>query len=99
MRKNTIFMLFGCMLLAGAPLTQGQAPAQYPIADRIAAKVIEKYQTSTCEQLQAQRQQPPPAPQAEMEKKVIDQLRKDPQMRQHFLAKVAGPVANKLFEC
>jgi len=34
-----------------------------------------------------------------MEVKAIEQLRKDPELRQHFLEKVAGPVANKLFEC
>jgi hypothetical protein len=34
-----------------------------------------------------------------MEVQAIEQLRKDPQLRQHFLKKVAGRVANKLFEC
>jgi hypothetical protein len=98
MRKETIFVLLGCMLLAGVLLTEGQAPTQYPIADKVADKVIQKYQTSTCEQLRAKKQEPPQPPSA-MEVKAIEQLRKDPQMRQHFLDKIAGPVANKLFEC
>jgi hypothetical protein len=34
-----------------------------------------------------------------MEVKAILQLRKDLQLSQRFLDKVAGPVANKLFEC
>lgn len=98
MEKKTISILLGCMLLAGVLLTEGQAPTQYPIADKVADKVIEKYHTSTCEQLREKKQQPQQPPSA-MEVKAIEQLRKDPQMREHFLNKVAGPVANKLFEC
>ena len=30
---------------------QAQPQEQYPILDKVAAKVIQKYQTSTCEQL------------------------------------------------
>jgi hypothetical protein len=26
-------------------------------------------------------------------------LRNDPKMREHFLNKIAGPIANKMFEC
>ena len=31
--------------------------------------------------------------------KVIEALKKDPQMRQHFLDRIAGPIVNKIFEC
>ena len=34
-----------------ATLVAGTAHAQYPIMDRVASKVIEKYQTSSCQQL------------------------------------------------
>ena len=34
-----------------------------------------------------------------MEEKVVEMLRKDPQMRTEFLNRVAGPIANKMFEC
>jgi len=98
MKKKALFVFLGVMLLASVPLTQGQAPAQYPIVDKIAEKVIQKYKTSTCEQLQAKKQQPPQPPPA-MEVKAIEQLRKDPAMRKHFLDKIAAPIANKLFEC
>ena len=30
---------------------------------------------------------------------MIDLLKKDPQMRQHFLNRIAGPIVNKMFEC
>ena len=94
MKLKVIFALMSCMLLASALLTQGQAPSQYPIADKVADKVIQKYQASTCAQLQAQKQQPPQPPSA-MEIKAIEQLHKDPQMRKHFLDKIAGPVAQQ----
>ena len=98
MRRKTFFVLLGCTLVAGVLASEGQAPAQYPIADKIAEKVIQKYQTSTCEQLQAKKQAPPQPPSA-MEVKAIEQMRKDPAMRKHFLDKIAAPIANKLFEC
>ena len=34
-----------------------------------------------------------------LEQKAIDMLCKDPQMRTEFLNRVAGPIANKMFEC
>ena len=66
-----------------------------PLASTIADKVIQKYQTSTCQQLAADKAAPP----SDMEKKAIEELRKDPALRQAFLSKVAGPIANKLFDC
>ena len=74
----------------------GEAYAQqYPMLDRVANRVIQKYQQSSCEQLYQQRQQPKP----EMEQNVIQMLHGDPQMRQTFINQVAAPIANKLFEC
>jgi hypothetical protein len=79
----------------------GIASAQesYPIMERIAQKVIEKYQTSSCEQLAMQKSHPPTGERAEIEHRVIEMLRTDPQMRTAFLNRVAAPIANKLFEC
>jgi len=78
--------------------THAQAPSQqYPLLDAIANKVIQKYQTSTCEQLWISKSEKAP-PSAE-EQKVIGFLKNDPQMRAIFINKVAGPVANKMFEC
>jgi|SRR5208283_5821714 len=72
-------------------------PQQYPILDRVADKVIQKYQTSTCEQLWLKKsEKAPPTPE---EQKAIAFLKSDPQMRAVFINKVAGPIANKMFEC
>ena len=91
--------LTGCLLVSVFQLSEGQAPSQYPIADKVADKVIQKYQTSSCQQLAAERQQPPTAQKEAMEQRVVQALRNDPQLRQHFLDRVAGPIVNKMFEC
>ena len=73
----------------------GVAGAQFPILDMVANKVIQKYQQSTCEQLWQEKGKPKTAEEQEL----IQMLRGDPQMRTMFLDKVAGPIANKMFEC
>ena len=72
---------------------------QYPIMDKIADKVIQKYQQSTCEQLWQERAEKGKAPKPQMEQEALDVLKSDPQMRSAFINKVAAPIANKMFEC
>jgi hypothetical protein len=93
MRKKAI------VLAAAALAVAGIAYAQFPIMDRVADKVIQKYQTSTCEQLWQERAQGQGQPKPEMEQRAIAALRNDPQMRQAFFNKVAAPIVNKMFEC
>ena len=83
-------------LLAVAVLgAAGIAYAQFPIMDRVADKVVQKYQGMTCEQLWQQKGQP----KSEEEQRVIGFLKSDPQMRQAFFNKVSAPIVNKMFEC
>ena len=82
-------------LFVSAAIVAGAVAAQGMILDLVANKVIQKYQTSTCEQLWAAKQQPKTAE----EQKAINFLRNDPQAREAFLNKIAGPVSNKMFEC
>jgi hypothetical protein len=89
-------LLLSVMLLRPSN-AKAQPPQQYPIMDKVANKIIAKYQNSTCNDLYQQRSQKAP-PSAE-EKKVVDFLHNDPQMRAAFINKVAAPIANKLFEC
>ena len=72
---------------------------QFPAMDRIADKVIQKYQTATCEQLWQERAQKDKAPKPQMEQEALQMLKSDPQMRSAFINKVAAPIANKMFEC
>jgi hypothetical protein len=78
------------LTLAGA----GVAYAQFPIMEKVADKVIAKYQGSTCEQLWQNRGKKSPE-----EARVVNFLKTDPQMREAFLNKIGGPVLNKMFEC
>ena len=94
-----VLCISGCLLIWASQMSQGQGTSQYPVADKIADKVIQHYQTSSCQQLQQEKQQPPTGEKAAMEQKVIQTLHQDPQMRKHFLDRIAGPIVNKLFEC
>ena len=85
--------------LDASPSVRSAPQPQYPIADKLADKIIAKYQTSSCAQLTAQKQAPANAQHEEMETKVIDLLKQNPPMRQHFLNRIAGPIVNKMFEC
>lgn len=67
----------------------------YPILDRVAQRVVQKYQSSSCEQIAAMRTRPRP----QMEQRLVQAMRQNPQMREAFINRVAAPIANKLFEC
>ena len=95
MCKRLYLFLFTSILL---PVGIASAQ-QYPIMEKVAQKVIEKYQTSSCQQLAQEKTQPPTGQKAEMEQRAIGLLRNDPQMRTAFINQVAAPIANKLFEC
>ena len=73
------------------------AQDQHPILDKVAAKVIEKYQTTPCAELIQKKANPqPPSPE---EVKAVQFLKSNPQMRTIFINKVAAPIANKMFDC
>jgi hypothetical protein len=76
---------------------QAQGSSQHPILDKIADKVIQKYQQSTCEDLWKKKsEKAPPSPE---EQKAVQFLKGNPEMRTIFINKVAAPIANKMFEC
>ena len=93
MRKK----IFAVAVVATA--VAGIAYAQFPIMDRVADKVIQKYQTSTCEQLWQEKAEGQGKPKPEMEQRAIQALKGDPQMRQAFFNKVSARIVNKMFEC
>jgi hypothetical protein len=73
----------------------GGVAAQGMILDMVANKVIQKYQTASCEQLWQQKGQPKTPEQ----QKAVQFLHNDPQARQAFFDKVSAPIVNKMFEC
>ena len=96
LRHSSLFALVLLLLHIGIASAQG---AQYPVMEQIAQKIIQKYQTSSCQQLAQQKSQPPTGQKAQMEQRAVQMLRNDPQMRTEFLNRVAAPIANKMFEC
>jgi hypothetical protein len=81
-------------------LAAGSASAQqYPIMDKIAAKVIAKYQNATCEQLWQEKQAGQGQPKSPEEQRAVKALQNDPQMAQAFFDKIAGPIVTKMFQC
>ena len=88
------------MLAAVATLAfAGTAAADFPLMNMVADKVIQKYQTASCQQLWQEKAQGQGKPKPEMEQRAIQALKGDPQMRQAFFSKVSGPIVNKMFEC
>ena len=91
---------FASLVTSGIALLCAAVNAQdYPVLDRIAEKVVQKYQQATCEQLWQERAQKDKAPKPQMEQEALQMLHNDPQMRAVFINKVAAPIANKMFEC
>ena len=81
------------------PVGFARAQESFPIMEKVAQKVIEKYQTASCQDLAQQKSQPPTGQKAQIEQRAVQILQNDPQMRTEFLNRVAGPMANKMFEC
>jgi hypothetical protein len=92
---KTCRLLSLVVMAATLVAVKAEAQEQFPIMDRVADKVIQKYQHSSCQELAARRHQPKSA----QEQRVLQLLRDDPNMRRAFLNRVAGPIANKMFEC
>jgi hypothetical protein len=90
MSKKSWWFLAAAAVATGAVYAQ-----QFPILDRVAGKVVDKYQGSTCEQLWQKKGQP----KSPEEQRVIGLLKSDPAMRAEFINRVAAPIANKMFEC
>jgi hypothetical protein len=93
-----VLLLFLFTLAVEVPSASTQQ-SEYPMMDKIAQKVIDKYHNSSCEDLKAQKEQPADPQQAAMKQKVVGLLKSDPKMREQFLNKVAASIANKMFEC
>jgi hypothetical protein len=91
MNKRIVGLLVGVSVMGAAALAGGQGM----IMDMVANKVISKYQNASCQQLWAQKGQP----KSPEQQRAVNILRNDPQARQAFFDKVAGPIVNKMFEC
>ena len=84
----------GTAVFASVMVVAGAVAAQGILVDAAADKVIKKFEAATCDQLKAQKNEPP----SEKEKIALDLLRDDPKARVAFIDKIAAPVLNKMFE-
>ena len=98
MTRLTSFASLTGIFIAATVVAQQPAP-QYPMMESVAQKVIQKYQTATCEQLWVEKTRPPTPEQAQTQDKAVQLLRQDPAMRKAFVDKVAPSIVNKMFEC
>ena len=85
----------GVVVFVAAMVVAVAVSAQGMLVEAAANKVIQKYQTASCDQLKTQKSEPPSA----KEKIALDLLRDDPKARVAFVDQIAAPVLNKMFEC
>lgn len=91
---TTLIVLAAWILIGGS-----SGAAQYPIMEKVASKIVQKYQQSSCQELWQEKMQKQGQPKPELEERAIQALRNDPQMRNAFINRIAAPIANKMFEC
>jgi hypothetical protein len=65
------------------------------VMDLAADEVIKKFLSATCDELKAQKDEPPTV----IKKVALEFLRNDTQARVAFIDKIAAPVLNKMIEC
>ena len=85
----------GAAVLISGMFLAGGAAAQGMLLDFAADKVVNRTQPATCEELKAQKGEPP----SEKQKLAIEFLRNNSQARKAFIDRIAAPVLNKMFEC
>ncbi|HBQ98364.1 MAG: hypothetical protein J7545_02910 [Roseofilum sp. SBFL] len=64
--------------------------------------VTQKFVNSSCEDLSQIKSTDPSqatGPEAALQKKAIEMLRSNPQVREEFINRVAPQIANRMFEC
>jgi len=88
-------MMLTVPAIAQTPPPPPDMPPDGPILEMVAGMVIQKYKSSSCEDLKAKKGEPP----AEIVGAAVAFLRGNPSLRVKFINKVAAPVANKMFDC
>jgi hypothetical protein len=95
MKEPNMRKTIGSVVFISALIAAGAVAAQGMLVEAAANKVIQKYQTASCDQLKTQKTEPPSA----QEKMALSLLRDDPKARVAFVNQIAAPVLNKMFEC
>jgi hypothetical protein len=72
---------------------------QHPMLDAVASKVVQHYQTTSCDQLRQAQAQHTNMPMLPAEQKLLELLRTDPEMRHEFVSIAADQVVDKMIVC
>lgn len=90
-------------LVSVSSIAQVQDPLPGEVVNAIAQKTIQKFETSSCQDLAASmaKHDPnqPPTLKDQLTARFIQKLRQDPQLTQQFFDQISTPVLTKLFEC
>ena len=89
-------LLASASLMVCASLALAQ---QYPILDKVADKVVQKYRGATCEQLWQERAAGKKKAKPQEEQRLVQFLREDAGARAEFFRRVSDPIVTKMFEC
>ena len=104
MKKSHLF-ISGLMPVIMLLIACGATLSKESLLDAVANLVIEKYENASCEQLTQMKPQSGENAEAKessedvVQEKAMEMLRNNPEMREQFINRVAGPIANKMFEC
>ncbi len=96
-RRSLQTLLAGCtLLLCVSPVVAQQGGM---LLDYAASQMVTKFQTSSCEELRADKDKPKTDEEKAKAQSAKEFLQNDAQARAAFVDKVAAPVLNKMFEC
>ena len=103
--KKSHLLFIGTLTSLAIVVSSCTNTSKEALLDIAANLAIEKYQKSSCAEIaqmqpqSANSSQTEPGKQPELQKKAIEMLQQNPEMREKFINRVAGPIANKMFEC
>ncbi|HLO49657.1 MAG TPA: hypothetical protein VK211_14680 [Kamptonema sp.] len=105
--KKFHLLFLGALTSMAIIVSSCQNTPKEVLLDIAANFAIEKYQKASCEEVAQMQPQSQPAissqtdagKKADLQAKAIEMLQNNPEMRQEFINRVAGPIANKMFEC
>jgi len=92
---GTAIIVATSIVPATAQMPPDMPPPDGAVLDMVAGMVIQKYKSSSCEDLKAKKGEPP----AEIVAASVAFLRSNPPLRVKFINKVAAPIANRMFDC
>ena len=104
MNKSRLWLAALALVAIGSGAC-GNTLSKEALLDAAANFVINKYENASCEevaQMQPQSGQDAQAnggAEAAVQAKAIDMLKKNPELREQFINRVAGPIANRMFDC